>query len=81
MKRIVQCAVLLSIFAVAFHPHTAMAKTVGLPAAIATKMILSGEIHKTGVVIPVTPDIYNPLLDELANQHHIRFTETLMVNE
>jgi len=27
MKRIVQCAVLLSIFAVAFHPHTAMAKT------------------------------------------------------
>lgn len=27
MKRIVQCAVLLSVLAVAFHPHTAMAKT------------------------------------------------------
>lgn len=61
--------------------YTAMAKTVGLPAAIATKMILSGEINKIGVVIPVTPDIYNPVLDELANHHQIRFTETIMVNE
>lgn len=33
--------------------HTAMAKTVGLPAAIAVKMILDGSINKTGVVIPV----------------------------
>lgn len=33
--------------------HTAMAKTVGLPATIAVKMILDGSINKTGVVIPV----------------------------
>lgn len=45
--------------------HTAMAKTVGLPAAIAVKNILSGEIKRTGVCVPVTEDIYNPVLEEL----------------
>ena len=46
---------------------TAMAKTVGLPAAIASRMILEGRIGETGVHIPVTPDIYEPILDELEN--------------
>ena len=44
---------------------TAMAKTVGLPAAIASRMVLEGRITETGVHIPVTPDIYEPILDEL----------------
>jgi saccharopine dehydrogenase-like NADP-dependent oxidoreductase len=56
--------------------YTAMAKTVGLPAAIATKMILTGDIKKTGVVIPVTPDIYLPVLNELETKFDIRFIET-----
>ena len=34
--------------------YTAMAKTVGLPVAIATKLILSGEINSVGVKIPTT---------------------------
>jgi len=45
---------------------TAMARTVGLPAAIATRMILNEEIDLTGVQIPVLPEIYEPVLDELA---------------
>lgn len=45
--------------------HTAMAKTVGLPAAIATKYILTGAINTPGVQIPISPEIYNPVLDEL----------------
>ncbi|CAN5339958.1 saccharopine dehydrogenase C-terminal domain-containing protein [soil metagenome] len=45
--------------------HTAMAKTVGLPAAIAAKKILRGEIKRTGVCVPVTRDIYEPVLKEL----------------
>jgi len=45
--------------------YSAMARTVGIPAAIATKMILNGQITETGVHIPITPGIYNPLLDEL----------------
>jgi saccharopine dehydrogenase (NADP+, L-glutamate forming) len=44
---------------------TAMARTVGLPAAIATRMILDGEIDLTGVQIPVLPEIYEPVLEEL----------------
>ena len=45
---------------------SAMALTVSLPAAIATRMILEGKITETGVHIPVKPEIYEPVLAELA---------------
>ena len=45
--------------------YTSMARTVGLPAAIATKMILHDEIREPGVHIPIKPSIYNPILGEL----------------
>jgi len=45
--------------------HTAMAKTVGLPLAIAAKNLLNGTIHNTGVKIPVEKDIYEVILREL----------------
>tara|TARA_R110001583_G_scaffold33591_3_gene113485 strand:+ start:3416 stop:4792 length:1377 start_codon:yes stop_codon:yes gene_type:complete len=45
--------------------YTAMAKTVGLPVAIATLKILNGEITAKGVKIPVTKEIYEPILKEL----------------
>jgi saccharopine dehydrogenase-like NADP-dependent oxidoreductase len=54
--------------------HTAMAKTVGLPAAIAVKMILTGKLSRTGVCVPVTEDIYKPVLEEL-EELGIKFTE------
>jgi len=44
---------------------TSVARTVALPAAIAVKMILQEKITMTGVHIPVIPEIYNPILDEL----------------
>ncbi|HDQ71526.1 MAG TPA: saccharopine dehydrogenase [Chloroflexi bacterium] len=44
---------------------TAMARTVGLPAAIGVRMILEGKINLTGVHIPVLPEIYEPVLGEL----------------
>jgi len=47
------------------HGDSAMARTVSLPAAIATRMILQGKINLTGVQIPVVPEIYDPVLDEL----------------
>lgn len=47
--------------------NTAMAKTVGLPVAIATKLILTGKISSRGVVIPTSPEFYRPILDELAH--------------
>ena len=51
-----------------------MAKTVGLPVAIAAKLILSGEIKSTGVKIPTSKDIYIPVLKELAD-NGINFIE------
>lgn len=47
------------------HGDTAMARTVGLPAAIATRLILQGVIRLTGVHIPVLPEVYQPVLAEL----------------
>jgi saccharopine dehydrogenase-like NADP-dependent oxidoreductase len=44
---------------------SSMARTVSLPAAIATKLIMTGKINLTGVHIPVIPEIYEPVLAEL----------------
>ncbi len=54
--------------------YTAMAKTVGLPVAIAAKLILNGEITIKGVQIPILPSIYNPVLKELKN-YGVEFEE------
>jgi saccharopine dehydrogenase-like NADP-dependent oxidoreductase len=46
---------------------TAMAKTVGLPLAIAAKLIAENKIGARGVVIPTSQEIYEPILRELAS--------------
>ena len=45
--------------------HTAMARTVGLPIGIGTKLLLNGKITDRGVLLPLKPEIYDPILDEL----------------
>lgn len=62
------------------HLQTAMAKTVGLPLGIATKLILEGTIRLTGLHIPILPEIYVPVLEELEEQG-IRFEKTLISND
>jgi saccharopine dehydrogenase (NADP+, L-glutamate forming) len=57
--------------------HTAMAKTVGLPLAIATKLILLDKIQLSGLHIPVIPEIYEPVLKEL-KLNGIEFQETII---
>tara|TARA_R110002049_G_scaffold13089_2_gene57408 strand:- start:4505 stop:5875 length:1371 start_codon:yes stop_codon:yes gene_type:complete len=54
--------------------YTAMAKTVGLPVAIAALKILKGEIKTPGVQLPITKEVYEPILKELEN-YGIKFTE------
>jgi saccharopine dehydrogenase-like NADP-dependent oxidoreductase len=54
--------------------YTAMAKTVGLPVAIATKYILQGKITTPGVHIPIQKEIYIPVLKELEH-FGIKFSE------
>lgn len=53
---------------------TSMSKTVGLPVAIATKLILNGVIKSKGVLIPTIKEIYEPVLKELTN-FNIDFVE------
>lgn len=53
---------------------TAMARTVGLPVAIAALKILNGTISTPGVQLPITKEVYAPILEELA-ENGIVFTE------
>ncbi|MCB0750365.1 MAG: saccharopine dehydrogenase, partial [Ignavibacteriae bacterium] len=53
---------------------TAIAKTVGAPAAIAAKLVLKGELNLTGCHIPTHPAIYTKVLEELATLG-IKFNE------
>jgi len=57
--------------------YTSMSNTVGLPVAICVKNILNGTFNVKGVTLPITADIYNPILDELAT-FDIRFEEKEM---
>lgn len=54
--------------------HTAMANTVGLPLGIAARLILTDRITIRGVNIPILPEIYEPILSELAT-YGIKFEE------
>ncbi len=54
---------------------SSMARTVALPAAIGTRMVLDGDIELRGVQIPIEPGIYRPVLAELKEQG-ISFSET-----
>jgi len=46
--------------------RSAMAKTVGLPCVIAAHLYLDGKLNLSGVHIPTTRDIYQPVLEKLA---------------
>ncbi|MDA7557556.1 saccharopine dehydrogenase NADP-binding domain-containing protein [Flavobacteriaceae bacterium] len=54
--------------------YTAMAKTVGLPVAIATVAILNKKITTPGVQIPINREVYEPILKELET-YGISFSE------
>jgi saccharopine dehydrogenase (NAD+, L-glutamate forming) len=54
--------------------YTAMAKTVGLPVAMATLAILNGKIKTPGVQIPIAKEVYEPILKEL-KEFGIEFQE------
>lgn len=56
---------------------TAMAKTVGIPLAIAARLIAEKKFSKSGIFIPVEPELYNPILDEAARDYGIRFIEEI----
>lgn len=48
------------------YGHSAMARAVSLPAAIASRLILEGAIRSKGVLMPTKDEVYKPVLAELA---------------
>lgn len=53
---------------------TAMARLVGLPLGIFVGLIADGKVKYKGVQIPVNPDVYNPVLEEL-KEYGVEFLE------
>jgi saccharopine dehydrogenase-like NADP-dependent oxidoreductase len=56
------------------QPKTAMAKTVGLPVALAAKLVMEQRFTTPGVHLPTVPELYEPILEEL-EAFGIRFEE------
>ncbi|MBA4318572.1 MAG: saccharopine dehydrogenase [Flavobacterium sp.] len=54
--------------------YTAMAKTVGLPVAMAALLILNGKIKTPGVQLPIREEVYLPILKEL-EEYGVVFNE------
>ena len=69
-KKNKKCEKIISTFVEYGEPggYTAIAKTVGLPAAIAAKLLLTGQIPISGCHIPTHPAVYNKVLEELEEQ-------------
>ena len=53
---------------------SSMSRTVGLPAAIGARLVLEGKFASPGVHVPVEPEIYGPILEEL-EKLGVRFEE------
>lgn len=53
---------------------TAMSKLVGLPLGIFVKHVMLGNIKETATNLPVTPEVYEPVLDEL-KEYGLEFIE------
>ncbi|KAF4081396.1 hypothetical protein AMELA_G00160900 [Ameiurus melas] len=62
------------------YGFSAMAKTVGYPAAIAARMVLDGELNTKGLVVPLTKTIYSPVLRRL-QQEGLQFTTKSTISE
>jgi saccharopine dehydrogenase (NADP+, L-glutamate forming) len=54
--------------------NTAMASTVGLPVAMAAKLVLNGKVSQRGVLLPIAKELYEPILTEL-EKHGVIFKE------
>lgn len=53
---------------------TAMSRLVGLPLGIFVKLLMQGKISTTGVAIPTMPEVYEPVMAELA-EHGVKFID------
>ncbi|XP_013013838.1 alpha-aminoadipic semialdehyde synthase, mitochondrial isoform X1 [Cavia porcellus] len=59
-----------------FSGFSAMAKTVGLPTAMAAKMLLDGEIEAKGLMGPFSKEIYGPILEKIRQEGILYTTQS-----
>jgi len=52
-----------------------MSKSVGVTAAIGARLVLTGQITNKGVLSPMYPEIYNPIMKILEEKFSIFMTE------
>lgn len=57
--------------------YTAMSNTVGLPVGICCKLMLNGTINESGVMMPIEPAVYEPILKEL-EEFDVSFKEKII---
>lgn len=57
--------------------HSAMSQTVGYTVGAATQFVLSHATTERGLLLPITPKIYQPILDAIA-KHGIRFEDNVV---
>ena len=55
--------------------YSAMAKTVGVPCAVAVKQVLAGKISEKGILAPMSWEICEPLMKELKDEYGITMIE------
>lgn len=60
--------------------QTAMAKTVGLPLAMATTLFLKDQISHRGIQLPIHKEMYKPILSELKD-YGIEFKEKEVIDD
>jgi saccharopine dehydrogenase (NADP+, L-glutamate forming) len=58
--------------------YSAMAKTVGVPCAVAVQAVLNGTISDKGVLAPMNAKINNPLMKELKEKYNIECIEKVV---
>ena len=61
------------------YGHSAMARAVSLPAAIASRLILEGTIRSKGVLKPILAEIYKPVLAELIENGYMFEHKTIVI--
>ncbi|CAZ82450.1 unnamed protein product [Tuber melanosporum] len=59
--------------------YTSMARLVGIPCAVAAKLVLDGTISDKGILAPVTEKLCDPLRKELKDAHGIECIEEVVV--
>ncbi len=63
------------------YGDSAMARAVSLPPALATKLILDGKIRSKGVCMPLTKEMYQPILTEMETFGFSFKKETISLND